>query len=92
MQGSSSLPAYTNYMDSSFISELPIYNIKHQCSPNSSFSILIHQPPLSFPKGSHQNSNRNLDVLKKTEYLLCLVCLPFEYRDKLCQRTKFVAE
>ncbi|RID58691.1 hypothetical protein BRARA_F01969 [Brassica rapa] len=48
--GSSSLPAYTNYMDSSFISELPIYNIKHQCSPNSSFSILIHQPPLSFPK------------------------------------------
>ncbi|KAF2610411.1 hypothetical protein F2Q70_00011248 [Brassica cretica] len=48
--GSSSLPAYTNYMDSSFISDLPIYNIKHKCSPNSSFSILIHQPPLSFPK------------------------------------------
>ncbi|KAF8094939.1 hypothetical protein N665_0348s0022 [Sinapis alba] len=48
--GSSSLPAYTNYMDSSFISDLPIYNIKHQCLPNSSFSILIHQPPLSFPK------------------------------------------
>ncbi|KAJ0241681.1 ABC transporter A family member 8 [Hirschfeldia incana] len=48
--GSSSLPAYTNYMDASFISDLPINNIKHQCSPNSSFSILIHQPPLSFPK------------------------------------------
>ncbi|KAL0722397.1 hypothetical protein Bca4012_036996 [Brassica carinata] len=48
--GSSSLPAYTNYMDSSFILDLPIYNIKHQCSPNSSFSISIHQPPLSFPK------------------------------------------
>ncbi|KAJ4895630.1 ABC transporter A family member 8 [Raphanus sativus] len=48
--GSSSLTAYTNYMDSSFISDIPIYNIKHQCSPNSSFSILIHQPPLSFPK------------------------------------------
>ncbi|KFK34078.1 hypothetical protein AALP_AA5G099500 [Arabis alpina] len=48
--GSSYLPAYTNYMDSTFISDLPIYNIQHECSPNSSFSILIHQSPLAFPK------------------------------------------
>ncbi|CAH8353914.1 unnamed protein product [Eruca vesicaria subsp. sativa] len=48
--GSSSFPAYTNYMDSSFISDLPIYNIQHQCAPNSSLSILLHQPPLAFPK------------------------------------------
>lgn len=69
--GSSSLPAYTNYMDSSFISELPIYNIKHQCSLNSSFSILIHQPPLSFPKeincvrGLNLWRNSSLDVNKE---------------------------
>jgi hypothetical protein len=48
--GSSSFPAYTNHMDSAFISDLPIYNIQHECSPNSSFSILIHQSPLAFPK------------------------------------------
>ncbi|EOA25659.1 hypothetical protein CARUB_v10019010mg [Capsella rubella] len=48
--GSSSYPAYTNYMDSAFISDLPIYNIQHECSPNSSFSILAHQSPLASPK------------------------------------------
>ncbi|VYS59677.1 unnamed protein product [Arabidopsis thaliana] len=48
--GSSSFPAYTNHMDSAFISDLPIYNIQHECSPNASFSILIHQSPLAFHK------------------------------------------
>ncbi|XP_010515085.1 PREDICTED: ABC transporter A family member 8-like isoform X2 [Camelina sativa] len=48
--GSSSFPAYTNHMDSAFISDLPIYNIQHECSPNSSFSTLTHQSPLAFPK------------------------------------------
>lgn len=67
MQGSSSLTAYTSYMDSAFTSDLPIYNIQHECSPNSSFSILIHQSPLAFPKGITNNSQsiyQNLDVYK----------------------------
>ncbi|CAN8278116.1 unnamed protein product [Cochlearia groenlandica] len=48
--GTSSLPAYTNYMDSAYISDHPISNIQHKCSQNSSVSIFIHQSPLAFPK------------------------------------------
>ncbi|VVB04509.1 unnamed protein product [Arabis nemorensis] len=72
--GSSSLPGYTNYMDSAFISDLPIYNIQHECSPNSSFSILIHQSPLVFPKEvncvqglnlwRNSSSDVNMDLFK----------------------------
>jgi len=91
MQGSSSFPAYTNHMDSAFISDLPIYNIQHECSPNSSFSILIHQSPLAFPKGlTKTNSNlqyQNVECfLLKTEDFFLLS------RGKLCPRLKYVAE
>lgn len=79
MQGSSSFTYYTNYMDSAYISDLPIYNIQHECSPKSSFSILIHQSPLAFPKGITNKISKlqyQITILllrKQRIYFLCLV-------------------
>ncbi|XP_010550619.1 PREDICTED: ABC transporter A family member 8 isoform X2 [Tarenaya hassleriana] len=60
--GSSSLPAYTNYLDSGVISDSPIYDIQRQCAPNSSFSVLFQDSSLSFPKGLYLWRNTSSDV------------------------------
>ncbi|XVE54827.1 hypothetical protein DITRI_Ditri03aG0113900 [Diplodiscus trichospermus] len=45
--GSETYPEDYNYLDPAFASDLPIYNVQSQCTPNSTFSFLINQSSLA---------------------------------------------
>ncbi|KAK2664000.1 hypothetical protein Ddye_002574 [Dipteronia dyeriana] len=45
--GSESKTEFSNFLDPSFFSGLPLYSVQSQCTPNSTISVPIQMPPLN---------------------------------------------
>ncbi|TXG50445.1 hypothetical protein EZV62_022969 [Acer yangbiense] len=45
--GSESKPGFSNFLDPSFFSGLPLYSVQSQCASNSTISVPIQMPPIN---------------------------------------------